>query len=83
MARGVKENKAVAELLRSKMVGAMRIGKPLVIVCGDEMPDFKEKFALDEKFGITWEEILQWEPFRAKESYMRVVKDSENYNSMV
>ena len=44
MARGVKENKAVAELLRSKMIGAMRIGKPFVIVCGDEFPDLKEKF---------------------------------------
>ena len=48
VARGVKENKAVAEVLRSKMVGAMRIGKPLVIVCGDEFPDFKNKFKLDE-----------------------------------
>ena len=48
VARGVKENKAVAEVFRSKMVGAMRIGKPLVIVCGDEFPDFKDKFKLDE-----------------------------------
>jgi len=47
VARGVKENKAVAELIRTKMIGAMRIGKPLVLVCGDEYPDFKEKWKID------------------------------------
>lgn len=36
----------------------MRIGKPLVIVCGDEMPDFEENFKIDESFGIKWQDIL-------------------------
>jgi tetrahydromethanopterin S-methyltransferase subunit G len=49
------------------MVSAMRCGKPLVIVCGDEFPDFHERYKIDEKYGITWSEILQWEPFRNKE----------------
>jgi hypothetical protein len=63
----VKTNAAVGELLRAKMVSAMRCGKPLVIVCGDEFPDFHVKYAMDEKFGITWNEVLHWEPFRVKE----------------
>ena len=61
----------------------MRCGKPLVIVCGDEFPDFHERYKIDEKYGITWAEILQWEPFRNKEQYMKVVKDGENYDTTV
>ena len=79
----MKTDKEVGEAIRKNMVGAMRIGKPLVIVCGDEFPDLRGKYQLDEKYGITWEEVLQWEPFRAKDQYMKLVKDSENYNTVV
>jgi len=83
VARGVKKDADIAELLRSKMVSAMRCGKPLIICCGDEKPDLLVKWKLDEKWGITWDEVLDWVPFREKENYMKLVKEGENYDTMV
>ena len=81
--RGVKKDEDVVEFVRTKIVSGMRVGKPVIICCGEEMPDFKEKYALPEKWGITWEEVFDWDSFREKENYMKLVKPGENYDRLV
>lgn len=68
-----------AESIRKKIVKGMRIGKPVVMVCGNEFPDF-DALRLNEKFGLTWEQIFDYEEFRKPEVHMKLVKECENYN---
>jgi len=65
--------------MRQKIVGGMRVGKTVVIVCGNEYPDF-EALKLDEEFGTTWDDIFHYDDFRRPENHMKIVKDKENYN---
>lgn len=73
VAEGKKTYMEVAELIRQKIVGAMRVGKTLVLVCGNEYPDF-DALKLDEEFKITWDDIFHYEDFRNKDNYMKIVK---------
>ena len=61
----------------------MRIGKTLVVCCSKELPDFKQNLRLDENFAITWDEVFNWAEFRKKENYMKLVKESENYDMLI
>ena len=81
--RGKKTDADTSECIRKNLVSAMRMGKPLVICCKETLPDFEEKWKLDEKWGITWDEVFNYDEFRNKDNYMKLVKDSENYDSLV
>ena len=69
----------MAEEIRKKIVGGMRVGKMVVLVCGKEFPDF-EALRLGEEFGITWQDIFNWKEFRKPENHMKLLKEKENYN---
>ena len=75
---GRKTKEEALEELRKGLVFAMRYGTAFVIDVGRIVPDFKVQWKDEEVFPI--EQICDFDEWRKRKNYMKIVKPDENHD---
>lgn len=73
------EKVQAAEVLRQNLISASRVGKNLVINCAETVPDFED---LDRR-NFPSDLVFDFEEWRKRENFMKILKDNENYNNLI
>ena len=79
--KGNKDRAAAIEEVRKSLVSAAVAGRVLALDCGSQNINWKTDYCSDAA-NFPTETIFNFAQWREKENYIKIVRDSENRNTM-